>query len=93
MNEISKLKTWAIELLEEDDSSELLTDNDYVFFMHQGYQFYFFKLDEGSNPPIYYYEESENSCKFIKKHDSLAIFLINQYNSVSSYITPEWKKI
>jgi len=86
MQEIGKLKNGAIELLEEDESDEALSDNDFVFFMHQGYQFYFFRLDEFPNPAIYYYGEGENSARFIYKYDSLLDFLIEHYNAVSEYL-------
>jgi len=46
VNKIRLLKEWAIKLLEENDFSENLTENDFVFFMHQGYIFAFFKLDD-----------------------------------------------
>lgn len=86
MREIENIQTWAQELLSEDESLEILTSNDFVFFMHQGYQFYFFKLDEGDNPPIYYYEEGENHQKFIKKYDSFSEFVIAYYNDVEHLI-------
>lgn len=46
------------EQLAEDGRKDIkLTDNDFVFFCHQGYIFAFFKLDEGENPPVYGYKE------------------------------------
>jgi len=86
MSEIFNLQEWAIELLDEDGSDEMLTDNDFVFFMHQGYQFYFFKLNEGNDPPVYFYEEGENSKSFIKKYKSFTDFIIKYYNEVESLI-------
>ena len=86
MSEINNIKLWAQELLEEDCSTETLTTNDFVFFMHQGYQFYFFRLNEGDNPPVYFYEEGENSQQFIKKYDSFVDFLIESYNDVEHLI-------
>jgi len=74
---IGKLKIWAIELLEEDNSKETLTDNDFVFFMHQGYQFVFFKLDEGNNPPVYSYTEGDNS---FTEYKSIYDFLFELFN-------------
>jgi len=74
---VYKLKEWAIELLKENDCSQNLTDNDFVFFMHQGYQFAFFKLDEGDDPPVYYYHEGDD---FFTEYKSFSDFLIEQYN-------------
>lgn len=86
MKEISNLKEWANELLEENNFCENLTDNQFVFFMHQGYQFCFFNLDEGDNPPVYYYGEGEELGTFIKKNDNFSLFLISYYNEVEAYM-------
>lgn len=77
MNEIYDLKQGAVELLEENKSDNLLTDDDFVFWMSQGCMFCFFKLTEGDNPPIYFYNESGED-KFIKVADSIVEFLINR---------------
>ena len=65
-----------------------MTDDDFVFFMHQGYEFCFFKLSEGDNPPVYFY--SEEACpfhprksahsNFIKITDSLSEFFEGGYH-------------
>jgi hypothetical protein len=52
-----ELKEWALELLEEDNAENFLTDNDFVFMMHQGYMFWYFKLDGTENPIVYFYRE------------------------------------
>lgn len=75
MDEIGMLQTGAVELLEENESSNNLTDNDFVFWMSQGYMFCFFRLDEGDNPPVYYYNEAKED-KFIKITNSLSDFLL-----------------
>ncbi|MCL2579770.1 MAG: SMI1/KNR4 family protein [Oscillospiraceae bacterium] len=80
LDEISKLKSWAIALLKENDSNENIDDNNFVFLMHQGYQFYFFNLNEGDNPPVYFYLEGDNLEMFIKKYESFSGFLIEYYN-------------
>jgi len=84
IKDIPRLKEGAIELLQENESEEKLTDNNFVFFMHQGYQFYFFNLDEGDNPPVYFYHEGENKDRFIKKYESFTDFLIACYNKTES---------
>lgn len=48
----------AVELLDENNFSEKLTDNQFVFMMHQGYMFWYINLDEGDNPAVYLYDES-----------------------------------
>jgi hypothetical protein len=86
MEEIFKLKEWAIELLNENNSAESLNDNDFVFFMHQGYQFYFFKLNEGENPPVYFYSEGQNGNLFKEESESFSNFIISFYNEIAKII-------
>jgi len=52
-----ELKEWALELLEEDDAENFLTEKDFVFMMHQGYMFWYFKLNGTENPSVYFYKE------------------------------------
>lgn len=77
MNEIYDLKQGAIELLDENESENKLTEDDFVFWMSQGCMFCFFKLSEGDNPPIYFYNESGED-RFVKIANSLVEFLINR---------------
>src|SRR6266851_6487960 len=51
------LRTWAEELLEENNFPEPLPEDAFVFFMHQGYQFNFFRISEGDDPPVHFYGE------------------------------------
>lgn len=53
----NKLKEGALELLEEDNAKNFLTDKDFIFMMHQGYMFWYFKADGRENPNVYYYME------------------------------------
>lgn len=47
----------AIELLEEDEVKNFLQKDDFVFMMHQGYMFWYFKADGTPDPDIYFYYE------------------------------------
>jgi len=78
--EILYLKEWAEELLEENNFPGKLSENDFVFWMNQGYMFCFFKLDEGDDPPIYYYCEGKRLTNFIKIASSLSSFLYQFYS-------------
>lgn len=69
------LKIWASELLQENKSNLTLSQNDFVFWMSQGYMFTFFKLDEGNDPPIYFYTEMSNLNNYIKISNSFTEFL------------------
>ena len=75
---ISYLREWAIELLEENNFPEALPDDAFIFFMHQGYQFSFFRLSEGDEPPIYYYCEGENKTSFTNSHKKFSDFLVKE---------------
>ena len=78
-SEVKKLKKYAEDLLSENDFPNTLKDNDFVFWMHGGYMFYFFNLDEGDDPPVYYYSECDNLSNFVKCSKSFTNFIIDPY--------------
>lgn len=80
MKYIAELKEWAVELLDENKFPEKLTDNQFVFMMHQGYMFWYFNLDEGDNPSVYFYDESLDLTDFKKVSDTLSKFLISLHD-------------
>ena len=53
----NELKEWALELLKEDNAENFLTEKDFVFMMHQGYMFWYFKANGTENPNAYFYRE------------------------------------
>ena len=77
IDELFYLRDWANELLEERNSKLELSENDFVFWMSQGCMFCFFKLNEGENPPVYFYNESGED-RFITTANSFTEFLINR---------------
>ncbi|MGW8442844.1 SMI1/KNR4 family protein [Paenibacillus sp. S33] len=79
MDELLELNEWGTELLEENIGPLKLTLNDFVFWMSQGCMFCFFKLDEGENPPIYFYSESKKKDGFYKITDTFTEFLQRKY--------------
>lgn len=79
MNEIFDLRQGSEELLIENNFGGYLTDNDFVFWMAQGYMFCFFKLDEGNDPPVYFYTETSDQDEFYKIADSFSEFLLRFY--------------
>src|SRR5688572_18740749 len=54
-----ELNQWAIEFLEENGIENFLDDRDFVFMMHQGYMFWYFKADENPDPIVYGYYENK----------------------------------
>lgn len=78
--EILYLKEWAEELLEENNFPGELSENDFVFWMSQGNMFCLFRLDEGDDPPIYYYCEGKGQTNFLKIAESLSTFLYRFYS-------------
>jgi hypothetical protein len=76
-DEIFDLREGSIELLEENNFKSLPIDT-FVFYMHQGYQFAFFYLRNGDNPPIFYYSEGTQVRNFELKERSFTDFLMAQ---------------
>jgi len=72
---LQRIQVWAKQLLAENNFAEPLPNDAFVFFMHQGYQFSFFKLSNGDNPPIYSYCEGQQENYFIKTDESIGSFL------------------
>ncbi|GCL43073.1 MAG: SMI1/KNR4 family protein [Dolichospermum sp.] len=77
---LSQIQEWAKQLLVENDFPQTLPEDAFVFFMHQGYQFSFFRLSEGDNPPTYSYCEGQEEAYFIKSHDQFSDFLSVEIN-------------
>jgi len=76
-DEIFDLRAGSSRLLEEDEFKPL-PDNTFVFWMHQGYQFAFFYLNEGDNPSVYFYYEGKGYEDFEKREISFMVFLEKQ---------------
>ena len=76
-DEIFDLKEGGIALLVENEFKPL-PNLAFVFWMHQGYQFAFFNVNDGQNPPIYYYTEGSVQADFEKKENSFTDFLESQ---------------
>jgi len=63
--EIAELNASAAELLQENEEPFALPEDAFVFLMHQGYQFNFFRAGEGDDPPVYQYHEGRGPPKCI----------------------------
>jgi len=49
----------ALELIDENGISNFLGEDDFVFMMHQGYTFWYFKADGNSNPIVYGFQDGK----------------------------------
>ena len=49
----------AVELLQENNIENLLQPDDFVFMMHQGYQFWYFKANNDPDPIVFGYYEGK----------------------------------
>ncbi|MDI9363589.1 MAG: SMI1/KNR4 family protein [Flavobacterium sp.] len=76
-DELFSLRDGAIELLQENHMDSL-PEEAFVFWLHQGYQVAYFKLDDGDDPPIYYFSEGQNDKVFELKEKCLTDFFISQ---------------
>lgn len=81
------LKEWAVELLEENNFPNTLPEDAFVFFMHQGYQFSFFRLSEGDDPPTYFYCEGTNQTSFTRTHNRFSEFMATEIELQAKYLT------
>ena len=54
-----ELNQGANELLKADGTEFSLDDDDFVFMMHQGYMFWYFKADGNPDPIVYGYHEGK----------------------------------
>ena len=66
--------------MRENEEGVELSKEDFVFSMHQGYEFTYFKLSEGDDPPVYQYVEGNGSP--VLTWNSFSDFLrdsLNQY--------------
>jgi hypothetical protein len=58
-NNQSNLTDGAVELLKDDGTDNFLESDDFVFMMHQGYIFWYFKANGDTDPIVYSYHEGK----------------------------------
>ncbi|MEO7486978.1 MAG: hypothetical protein ABIU77_07740 [Ferruginibacter sp.] len=70
----NELNIEAVELLKENGINNFLAKDDFVFMMHQGYTFWYFKADGNPDPIVYGFQEGKtepdnhgNFSNFIKE--------------------------
>lgn len=71
--EVLELRDDAEELLNESKADFALSESDFVFCMHQGWQFMFFDCRAGDAAPIYQYSQGDDRPS--KIFDSFSLWL------------------
>lgn len=74
-NDFYDFKYGVTEII-QDNKLPKLPEESFVFWMHQGYQFAFFLLSEGDDPPVYYFTEGRNQLDYQKIESLSEFFLI-----------------
>lgn len=64
-NQVARLTDAACELLAENDLVGVLPEDAFVFYLHQGYEFGYFRLVDGDDPPVYQYFEGAGLPKLV----------------------------
>jgi hypothetical protein len=82
-NDLESLQSDAKGLLEADRFSGELPGAAFVFFYAQGYQFNFFHLCEGDDPPVFlYYEENPVRTYFSQIYTRFSEFILKEMEGI-----------
>ncbi|OKP93196.1 hypothetical protein A3842_00690 [Paenibacillus sp. P3E] len=79
-----ELRKEAEDLLEENEETFSLPSDAFVFSMHQGYEFNYFVISEGNDPPVYQYVEGNGNSELF--WGSFSLFLRKSINSCAQAI-------
>ena len=91
--QLDRLQEVAAEMLAEDKFPLKLPEDAFVFFMHQGYHFNFFRTSEGDDPPIYRYLEETDLETFPLAYSHFTDFLLQRVEDHARYIQRWHKKV
>ncbi|WP_458122146.1 SMI1/KNR4 family protein [Paenibacillus sp. Z6-24] len=84
VDDLLELRKEAEDLLAENEETYILPTDAFVFSMHQGYEFSFFVISEGNDPPVYQYVEGDGPPVLV--WDSFSAFLRKSINSCAQAI-------
>lgn len=84
VDNLLELRKEAEDLLAENEETFILPMDAFVFSMHQGYEFNFFVISEGNDPPVYQYVEGDGPPVLV--WDSFSTFLRKSINSCAQAI-------
>ena len=82
-DDLFNLKEEANDLLLENNAENLLGKNAFIFWFHQGYEFFYFNTDEGPDPPVYFYCEGFNEME--KRWDHFSEYLSDTLDRIEKY--------
>ncbi len=86
-----RLRPSAERIIQRSAAGWQLPDDAFVFLVHHGYQFLFFRLSEGDNPPIYRFSDADDAA--IRIAPSLTEFLKTRMEEhehiVHTYLTDQ----
>ena len=72
--ELLRARRGALELLQDDGEPFRLSEFEFVFSEHQGYQFMYFPLGDEEDPPVYLYQQGHlNSEKLFGRFSDFLI--------------------
>ncbi|RYJ14857.1 SMI1/KNR4 family protein [Halogeometricum borinquense] len=72
------LREYAVDMIERQDVEFEFEDTDFVFMGHQGYSFFYFNTQNGSNPPVYLFMSPDEPNK---EADSFSEWLFDEIRS------------
>ena len=64
-DDLIRIQAWPKELLKENSIQDELPSDAFIFSMHQGYEFWYFRISEGDNPPVYGFHEGEDDPQLL----------------------------
>lgn len=77
---VARLTDAARELLAENGLQGELPEDAFVFYLHQGYEFGYFRFAEGDDPPVYQYFEGKGLPKLVwPSFTNYLVYMIRSY--------------
>ena len=76
----------AIELMRRDGFPVTLPADAFVFLMHEGYHFAFFRTSEGDDPPVYEYIETDAEIALKISSSHYSDFLLDVFEQEAKLI-------
>ena len=89
---LAEIQEIALEIMAADElvgktaSPDKLPEDAFVFWMHEGYMFCFFRTSEGDDPPIHFFREGVNKINWNYKGYCFTDFLIVEMRDQARHI-------